>query len=79
MATLTYTTNAAADDIILWELARRAKFSKTPPKDAQALFTVEVQHLLRTWIAARRAEAIAKWQVDPSSLTAQDKTILGIL
>jgi len=79
MATLTYTTDAAEDDIIVWELARRAKASKTPPKDAQELFTIEIGHLLHTWSAARKGEAVAKLLDDPSSLTIADKTILEIL
>ena len=78
MAILTYTTSTADDEIIVWELARRAKTSKTPPKNAQALLMLEFAHLLRQWGAARKAEAITKLQDDPSSLTANDKTILGI-
>ena len=78
MATLTYTTDAAEDDIIVWELARRAKASKTPPKDAQALLTVEIGHLLRTWMADRKSEVVARLQTNPASITAADKTVLGI-
>lgn len=77
-ASFTYSTTADQDAIIAWELARRATASKTPPKDGQALLTIEIGHLLRTWQAGRKAEAIAKLQDDPTSLTVEDKVLLGI-
>ena len=78
MATLTYSTTVADDEIILWELARRAKASKTPPKNGQALLTIEFGHVLRGWEANRKADILAKIQTDPASVTAAEKQILGI-
>ena len=78
MAIITYETTAEADDIIAWELARRATASATPPKDAQALFLLEIGHLIRTWQSDRKGSVVAKLQADPTTITAADKTILGI-
>ncbi len=78
MAFLTYQTTLDEDVIIAWELARRTKSSKTPPKTGQALLGIEFGHILRGWQADRKAEALAKVQADPANLTIADKAILGI-
>ena len=79
MAILTYTTTTSEDEIITWELARRAKANKTSPKDAQALFGIEVGHILRTWVGDRKSVVLAKVQTDPASVTVEDKATLGIV
>ena len=77
-ATLTYVTTAAEDAAVAWELARRATASTTPPKDGQALLTIEFGHLLRTWAADRKAAVLRKVQDAPATVTAEDKALLGI-
>ena len=79
MATLTYSTTVADDEIILWELARRATASTTPPKGAQALLLIEFGALIRKWQADRKAAIITKLQEAPASLTPSDKVLLGIV
>ncbi len=78
MASLTYQTTADEDAIIVWELARRAKSSATPPKSGQDLLGIEFGHVLRAWQADRKGEVLAKVQNDPANLTVPDKAILGI-
>ena len=79
MATLTYTTTIDEDATIVAELARRALVSKTPPKDGQALLTLEFGAVIRSWQAASKAELIEKVRLTPKLLTAADKLALGIV